>query len=300
MSERLLQPGVVVTNLPHIAADHIRQGKTIVLPFAETPNGMYAWFAADHQEGRHELARLKGREKNKPFVHTSDVDHRDGLLDHPHLSPEISDNVKERVSELLKIGSADRPIGVLLPAEGEFGEFNVTSISVDGKLIHTVGLMVSGPSRVYSEVVQELDGDALAGSSANQGGRVEANGSGHHNVLELVKDFRQFIDKDSTVVVVVPFDNEHQSKTGPSTTSVYIDAFGNGRLVREGSLPAEEMIKLMEQAGIPYVGKIDAYKQIKPYAYPDTLSNDARNEKERGFIKMVNAQGTIHIPHTKS
>lgn len=247
------------------AAEWLEHDGVAVLPFGPD---MYALFSIPTEVAAEKMASMKGR-GGSPFVRTTSPIFRDGIPTATGISKTVTPKALKVVDNLFKNGARQHPVGVLFSADQES---NIPErlvgrgvIKINGEPQTTVGFMVSGPDKNYQDVVNNIDGRLLAGTSANYTRDTKDGGSGHHHIAGVLA---QFANQPGLCIFVPQAIKEGH---GPSTSLAHISTDGKvAHLVREGSIPHEEMINLLHEAGIEEVGKVDGFKKIKPYTYDET------------------------------
>lgn len=291
--------GALITGSTNRVAECLRNNRVAFIGFGE--EDMYAMFSAVNVSAMELMAKIKGRGR-RPFVRTTASDFASDLIEASGISSEVTHPTREKVMRIFTheavTASRGHPIGVLLPADIErisqrlFGE---GLIKVEGRPVNTVGFMVSGPDRHYLDVVSRTpsgeNNHLLVGTSANFTADERDNGSGHHKVAGIVKDFGGFED----VCIFIPPEPFEKGR-GPSTSIAYIEETGNtAYLARIGSFKREEMREILGSDGIQIeVRNTDNVRDIFPYGY--TPIEDVLWKGFHKILWLATRRNDFHIP----
>lgn len=262
--------------------------------FSALPFGpdMYAIFCLPTEEAAENMAFIKGRDNNKPFVWTTYPDNTAELLDFPYLPSGLDPKMLDRVTCLLRLGSKDHPLGVLLPAQNIRSRFVGNGlIGTNGEKWDTVGFMVSGQDPAYEAIAQRVEKGILAGTSGNYGADPRAGGSGHHRVAGLVGDFGR-----KNVGIFVP--RRWNEGSGPSTSTVFIPDADHAYFVREGSISEDKLREALTYVGFNEIGYVDGgVKKIRPFDYSNFRGgNPMMWGLHKVLLGATAKSGGFHLP----
>jgi tRNA A37 threonylcarbamoyladenosine synthetase subunit TsaC/SUA5/YrdC len=242
----------------------LRQGKPAVLPFGG--GRMYGLFGLQDTDPLNEMARIKGRDKKKPFVVTTHNDFLENILKHNGLSPDITKKARQRIYDLLSTSSKKASIGVLIPADSEkLHEHLIGTINIGQQIVPTIGLMVSGPDYEFKEILSNFEDQSycLAGTSMNKSNDKKSRGSAHHKISGILQQFQY----ENNLCIYVP--HYLFERKGPSTSMVYINHRGDeAHILRSGSISIEDMMKYLHLSGIKKINVSNTgVKNVQTYNY---------------------------------
>lgn len=232
-----------------------------------------------------DLAQAKGRSENKVNVQVTSRDNVDKLLSVSGISSQVTNYTRKLARQILFNGSQTHSIGIILLRDTKIplNKRLQGTLQVEGVTLPTISFMVAGPDKEFEAIIKNLSilDHILAGSSANLsriGRKLEtrARGSGHHRLAGAVIDFGW----NPKVGIYI---SQKLERTGPSTTTIYINPTGNkAYLVREGSLNWRETQELLRHFGIERFGEVmPTAQKIAPYDYPQTFVDLLRDSGYR-------------------